>query len=107
MQAAKLRGERAPYILFVEILPNIVPPIIVEATVRLGYAIFTLAALTFLGVGLQPPSPDWGRRRSARELHATCHDGTGGRCSSPASRSPRSCVAVNLVADSLQQVVER
>ena len=40
VQAAKLRGEHAPYILFVEILPNIVPPIIVEATVRLGYAIF-------------------------------------------------------------------
>ena len=40
VQAAKLRGERAPYILFVEILPNILPPIIVEGTVRLGYAIF-------------------------------------------------------------------
>ena len=51
VQAAKLRGERAPYILFVEILPNIVPPIIVEATVRLGYAIFTLAGITFLGLG--------------------------------------------------------
>ena len=57
--AARLRGERAPYIMFVEILPNIMAPIIVEATVRLGYAIFTIAGLTFLGFGVQPPSPDW------------------------------------------------
>ena len=56
VQAAKLRGERAPYILFVEILPNILPPIIVEGTVRLGYAIFTIAGITFLGLGLQPPN---------------------------------------------------
>jgi peptide/nickel transport system permease protein len=60
VQAAKLRGERAPYIMFVEILPNVVAPILVEATVRLGYSIFTIASLSFLGYGVQPPSPDWG-----------------------------------------------
>ena len=59
VQAARLRGERAPYIMFAEILPNVMPPIVVESTVRLGYAIFTLATLTFLGFGVQPPSPDW------------------------------------------------
>ena len=59
VQAARLRGERAPYIMFVEILPNVMGPIIVEATVRLGYAIFAVAGLTFLGFGVQPPSPDW------------------------------------------------
>jgi peptide/nickel transport system permease protein len=58
--AARLRGERAPYIMFVEILPNVLAPIIVEFTVRLGYAIFTVATLSFLGFGIQPPSPDWG-----------------------------------------------
>ena len=60
VQAAKLRGERAPYIMFVEILPNVTAPILVEATVRIGYAIFTIASLSFLGYGVQPPSPDWG-----------------------------------------------
>ena len=45
--------------MFVEILPNVMGPIIVEATVRLGYAIFAVAGLTFLGFGVQPPSPDW------------------------------------------------
>jgi peptide/nickel transport system permease protein len=58
--AASVRGETALHIMFVEILPNIWPPIIVEATVRLGYAIFTIASLSFLGFGVQPPSPDWG-----------------------------------------------
>ncbi len=58
--AARLRGERAPYIMFVEILPNILAPIMVEFTVRVGYAVFTLVALSFLGFGLQPPSPNWG-----------------------------------------------
>ena len=93
VQAAKLRGERAPYILFVEILPNIVPPIIVEATVRLGYAIFTLAGITFLGLGLQPPTPDWsvditaGLPESQRHLPRRL---LLDRCSSPGSRSSRS-----------------
>ncbi len=58
--AARLRGESSLYIMFVEILPNIMPPIVVEFTVRLSYAIFTLVALSFLGFGIQPPSSDWG-----------------------------------------------
>ncbi len=45
--AARLRGERAPYIMFVEILPNVFSPVVVEFTVRLGYAIFTVATLSF------------------------------------------------------------
>lgn len=63
--AAELRRESTPYILFVEILPNVLPPILVEATVRLGYAIFTVATLSFIGFGIQPPSPDWGLSISA------------------------------------------
>ena len=58
--AANLRGEKPLDIMFVEILPNVMPPILVETTVRLGYAIFTVASLSFLGLGIQPPSPDWG-----------------------------------------------
>ncbi|AZN98069.1 MAG: ABC transporter permease subunit [Mesorhizobium sp.] len=58
--AAELRHERALYTMFVEILPNVIPPILVETTVRLGYAIFAVATLSFLGFGIQPPSPDWG-----------------------------------------------
>jgi peptide/nickel transport system permease protein len=58
--AAQLRGENAFYIMFAEILPNVLKPIVVEATVRLGYAIFAVATLSFLGFGIQPPSADWG-----------------------------------------------
>jgi len=58
--AAELRRDSRFYIMFAEILPNVIPPILVEATVRLGYAIFTVATLSFIGFGIQPPSPDWG-----------------------------------------------
>ena len=58
--AARLRRESAFHIMFVEILPNVLGPILVESTVRLGYAIFTVATLSFIGFGIQPPSPDWG-----------------------------------------------
>jgi peptide/nickel transport system permease protein len=58
--AAELRRENRLYIMFVEILPNVVGPILVEFTVRLGYSIFTVATLSFIGFGIQPPSPDWG-----------------------------------------------
>ncbi len=57
--AARLRGEKAPYIMFVEILPNVLSPIVVEFTVRIGYAVFAIVTLSFLGFGVQPPSPDW------------------------------------------------
>jgi peptide/nickel transport system permease protein len=43
-----------------EILPNVMSPIVVEFTVRIGYAIFAIATLSFLGVGIQEPTPDWG-----------------------------------------------
>jgi peptide/nickel transport system permease protein len=58
--AARLRGDGGLAILFIEILPNVLPLAIVEMTVRLGYAIFFVASLSFLGFGIQPPSADWG-----------------------------------------------
>jgi peptide/nickel transport system permease protein len=60
VSAARLRGENAAYIMFVEILPNVLAPITVEFTVRLGYAVFTIVTLSFLGFGIQPPSSNWG-----------------------------------------------
>ena len=58
--AAQTRGESALYIMFVEILPNARGPIIIDAMLRVGYAVFAIGALGFLGLGLPPPSPDWG-----------------------------------------------
>jgi peptide/nickel transport system permease protein len=60
VSAARLRGESSLYIMFREILPNVTAPIIVEFTVRLAYAVFTIVTLSFLGFGIQPPSANWG-----------------------------------------------
>ena len=60
VQAARARAETTSYILFREILPNAWPPLIVEASLRVTYAILLGSALSFLGLGAQPPSSDWG-----------------------------------------------
>ena len=60
IRAAETRGESSWYIMFVEILPNARGPIIVDAMLRVGYAIFAMGTLGFLGLGMPPPSPDWG-----------------------------------------------
>ena len=61
VDAARIRGEAHLYIMFIEILPNALGPILVEGAARFAYSIMTIASLGFLGVGLQPPTPDWGR----------------------------------------------
>ena len=58
--AAQTRGEHPIRIMLVEILPNVRGPIIVDACLRLGYTTVAITTLTFLGLGLQPPDPDWG-----------------------------------------------
>ena len=60
IEAARLRGESSLHIMFREMFPNVVPPLAVEASMRFSYAIFLVASLGFLGLGVQPPSPDWG-----------------------------------------------
>jgi peptide/nickel transport system permease protein len=61
IQAARLRGDSLSFILLSEILPNCSAPLIVDAALRIGYAAFAIGALGFLGLGLPPPDPDWGR----------------------------------------------
>jgi peptide/nickel transport system permease protein len=58
--ASQLRGDSAWRIMFVEILPNVAGPLIVDACLRLGYVVITIGTLGFLGLGLPPPNPDWG-----------------------------------------------
>jgi peptide/nickel transport system permease protein len=106
VQAAKLRGERAPYVMFIEILPNVMGPIVVEATVRLGYAIFAVAGLTFLGFGVQPPSPDWALQISQ---HYTLLAGGSywWTVLFPGLAIATLVVGVNLIADGLTQALDR
>jgi peptide/nickel transport system permease protein len=102
--AAQLRGENAFYIMFAEILPNIIPPILVESTVRLGYAIFTVATLSFIGFGIQPPSPDWGLAVS--ESYGLINGGYWWTVLFDAGAIASLVVGVNLVADGIQGVLE-
>jgi peptide/nickel transport system permease protein len=60
VSAARLRGEKLSYILYREILPNASGPIIVDTAIRVGYAVMAIGALGFLGLGIPPPTPDWG-----------------------------------------------
>ena len=101
--AAKLRGESGLFILSREIFPNVLGPIVVEMTVRFGYAIFTVATLSFLGVGLQPPSPDWGL--SVSEEYSNMVAGVWWPTLFPALAIASTVVAVNLIADALQSVI--
>jgi len=105
VQAAKLRNERAPYVMFAEILPNVLPPVIVEFTVRLGYAVFTIAALSFLGFGIQPPAPDWGLQ--IFENYGFISGNVWWPVLFPALAIASLVVAVNLVADGVAQAFER
>lgn len=60
IRAAETRGESVWFIMFREILPNARGPILVDSMLRVGYAIFAIGTLGFLGIGLPPPDPDWG-----------------------------------------------
>jgi peptide/nickel transport system permease protein len=102
--AAQLRGERAPYVMFAEILPNVWPPIVVEATVRLGYAIFAVATLSFLGFGIQPPSADWGL--ALAESYALLAGGAWWTVAFDALAIASLVVAVNLIADALREALD-
>ena len=59
---ARMRTESTAYIMVREVLPNVRAVVLVEFVVRLAYAVFTIATLGFIGIGVQPPTPDWGRQ---------------------------------------------
>lgn len=103
--AARLRGERAPYVMFVEILPNVLAPITVEFTVRLAYAIFAILTLTFLGLGVQPPSADWALDIFAN--YGVVPAGYWWEVVFDAAAIASLVVAVSLISDSVQGVLEQ
>ena len=98
VMAARLRGERSAFVMGREILPNITQPIVVEGTIRLGYAVFTAATLSFLGFGLVPPSPDWGLTIANQRIFLQIAPWT---VMFPAAALASLVVAVNLITDGL------
>jgi peptide/nickel transport system permease protein len=105
VQAARLRNEHFPYVLFAEILPNVMGPVIVEFTVRLGYAIFAIATLSFLGFGADPSIPDWGLDIS--EHYAFINGGVWWAVLFPSLAIATLIVGINLIADAIAATFER
>jgi peptide/nickel transport system permease protein len=103
VEAARLRGETLGWILFREILPSVLPALLVEATLRFSYAIFLVASLGFLGVGVQPPSPNWGLMvQEARDFV----NQVPWALYYPAGAISLVVIGVNLVGDGLKQVLQ-
>ena len=103
LASARLLGENRAYIMFVEVLPNVLPAVLVEFTVRLGYAIFAVASLSFLGFGVQPPTPDWGADISVN--YGVLPAGYWWMTLFPALAIASLVIAINLVTDSIEQVL--
>ncbi len=100
VESARLRGEPGYYIIFREILPNIIPVVAVEASIRVSFALLLTASLGFLGLGVQPPTPDWGLMVSeGRENLATAP----WAAIAPAMAMASLVVGVNILADGIRQ----
>ncbi|MGB7287096.1 MAG: ABC transporter permease [Salaquimonas sp.] len=102
VEAAKLRGERLPWIMRREILPNIAPPLVAEFGLRFSFVFLTIAALSFLGLGIQPPTADWGSmvRDNASLIQFAQYDLKAGLTPLlPAGAIALLTVAVNFVVD--------
>ena len=101
VEAARLRGERRSYILFREMLPNALPPLLVEASIRFAYSIFLVASLGFLGLGVPPPNPDWGRQVNEAR---TFFDAAPWMLLFPAGAISLLVIGTSLMADGLRRV---
>lgn len=102
VEAARLRGEGLGWVMRREILPNIMPPLVAEFGLRFSFVFLTIAALSFLGLGIQPPTADWGSmvRDGSRFIQFVAFDWTLALPSLlPAGAVALLTVAVNFVVD--------
>jgi peptide/nickel transport system permease protein len=100
VEAAQVRGERDASVIFREILPNLWPPIIVEGCIRLSYAVLLSVSLSYLGLGAQPPTPDWGLMVSKERAFLV---GAPWVVLFPAGAIVALVVGVNLLGDGLRE----
>ena len=100
VQSARLRGETALYIMFREILPNVLPVVAVEASIRLSFALLLTAGLGFLGLGVQPPTPDWGLMVSENAEYLST---VPWAALAPGFAMASLVVGINLLADGIRQ----
>lgn len=102
VEVARLRGEKLSWVMKKEILPNIMPPLVAEFGLRFSFVFLTIAALSFLGVGIQPPTADWGSmvRDNASLIQFAQYDIKAGLTPLlPAAAIGLLTVAVNFVVD--------
>lgn len=102
VQVARMQGESLGWILFRELLPSALPALAVEAALRFSYAIFLTASLGFLGVGVQPPNPNWGLMVSEARQHVFQ---TPWALYLPALAISGLVIGVNLIADGLRRAL--
>ncbi len=100
VKLARLRGEPMFYIVYREILPNIWSPIVVEASVRISYAILLTASFGFLGLGVQEPDPDWGLMVSRARAYIRI---APWMALFPTMAISLLVISMNVIADSLQR----
>jgi peptide/nickel transport system permease protein len=103
VEAARVQGEAVSHILFREILPAVMPALTVEAALRFSYAIFLVASLGFLGVGVQPPNPDWGLMVNEARNYAAL---TPWALIFPAAAISLLVISINLMADGLKRALQ-
>jgi peptide/nickel transport system permease protein len=104
IRAAETRGENPWYIMFVEILPNARGPILVDSMLRVGYAIFAIGTLGFLGIGLPPPDPDWGNMVNEARKNIFSNQAA---VVWPAMAIATLVIGLNLLADGLREELTR
>ena len=103
MEAARARGERLRYMLMRELLPNIWPVLIVEASLRVVFAVLLGAVLSFLGFGVQPPAADWGLMISNGRAFV---DTAPWISLAPGIAMSVTVIAISLVGDGLREVLD-
>ena len=103
VENARLRGEPLYHIVLKEILPNIIPVIGVEASLRLSFALLLTASLGFLGLGVQPPQPDWGLMVNESRTHLSLAPWAS---LAPAFAMGTLVIGVNLFADGIRQSLQ-
>lgn len=103
VEAARLQGESQSWILFREILPSVMPALTVEGALRFSYAIFLVASLGFLGVGVQPPNPNWGLMVSEARPYSSQ---MAWMLFFPAAAIALLVIGVNLMADGIKNTLQ-
>lgn len=103
VEAARTQGESLARILFREILPSVFPALTVEAALRFSYAIFLVASLGFLGIGVQPPNPNWGLMVNEARPYV---NQTPWALFFPAAAIAVVVIGVNLMADGVKRVLQ-